>query len=131
MKLSPTQPHNDKLMRKIYCERKGKKKGQPGALKLPHSQGPEKGPTIWCIVRSLTLFLHKWLFPGLKPVTLRSHDNNFTSYRERRSEKIEHKMEEWENAQLIYLEITTFHEELHGGFQSNGQGYSRNKEDLI
>ena len=69
MKLSPTQPHNDKLTQKIYHER--------------------------------------------------------------RSEKIEHKMEEWENAQLIYLEITTFHEELHGGFQSNGQGYSRNKEDLI
>ena len=54
------------------------KKGQPGALKLPHSQGPGRGPTIWCIVRSLTLFLHKRLFPGLEPVTLRSHDNNFT-----------------------------------------------------
>jgi len=25
------------------------KKGQPGALKLPHTQGPERGPTIWCI----------------------------------------------------------------------------------
>jgi hypothetical protein len=55
------------------------KKGQPGALKLPHMQGPGRGPTIWCIVRSLTLFLHKRLFPGLEPVTLRSHDNNFTS----------------------------------------------------
>jgi len=31
-------------------------KGQPGALKLPHTQGPGRGPTIWCIVRSLTLF---------------------------------------------------------------------------
>jgi len=28
-----------------------KKKGQPSALKLPHSQGPGRGPTIWCIVR--------------------------------------------------------------------------------
>jgi len=54
-------------------------KGQPGALKLPHSQGPGRGPTIWCIIRSLTLFLHKRLFLGLEPVTLRSHDNNFTS----------------------------------------------------
>ncbi|AET02162.1 hypothetical protein MTR_8g035970 [Medicago truncatula] len=54
-------------------------KGQPGALKLPHTQGPGRGPTIWCIVRSLTLFLHKRLFLGLEPVTLQSHDNNFTS----------------------------------------------------
>jgi hypothetical protein len=28
-------------------------------------QGPGRGPTIWCIVRSLTMFLHKRLFPGL------------------------------------------------------------------
>jgi len=28
---------------------------------------------------SLTLFLHKRLFPGLEPVTFQSHDNNFTS----------------------------------------------------
>ena len=55
------------------------KKGQPGSLKLPHTQGPGRGPTIWCIVRSLTLFLHKRLFPGLEPVTFWSHDNNFTS----------------------------------------------------
>jgi len=55
------------------------KKGQPGSLKLPHTQGPGRGPTIWCIVRSLTLFLHKRLFPGLEPVTLQSHDNNFIS----------------------------------------------------
>jgi len=40
-------------------------KGQPGALKLPHTQGPGRGPTIWCIVRSLTLFLHKRLFQDL------------------------------------------------------------------
>jgi len=39
----------------------------------------EKGPTIWCIVLSLTLFLHKRLFSGLEPVTFQSHDNNFTS----------------------------------------------------
>jgi len=45
------------------------KKGQPGALKLPHTQGTGRGPTIWCIVRSLTLFLHKRLFPGLEPVS--------------------------------------------------------------
>jgi len=32
-------------------------KGQPGALKLPHTQGARKGATIWCIVSSLTLFL--------------------------------------------------------------------------
>ena len=54
------------------------KKGNPVHLKLPHTQGPG-GPTIWCIVRSLTLFLHKRLFPGLEPVTFQSHDNNFTS----------------------------------------------------
>jgi len=54
-------------------------KGQPGALKLPHTQGSGEGPTIWCIVRSLTLFLHKRLFPRLEPVTFQSHDNNFTS----------------------------------------------------
>jgi len=54
-------------------------KGQPDALKLPHTQGPGRGPTVWCIVRSLTLFLHKRLFPGLELVTLQSHDNNFTS----------------------------------------------------
>jgi hypothetical protein len=42
------------------------KKGQLGALKLPHTQGPGRGPTIWCIVRSLTLFLHKRLLPGLE-----------------------------------------------------------------
>jgi len=42
-------------------------------------RGPGRGPTIWCIVRSLTLFLHKRLFPGLEPVTFQSHDNNFTS----------------------------------------------------
>jgi hypothetical protein len=66
-----------------YCFKKvaskSPKKGQPGALKLPHTQGPGRGPTIWCIVRSLTLFLHKRLFPGLEPVTFQSHDNNFTS----------------------------------------------------
>jgi hypothetical protein len=44
---------------------------------------------------------------------------------------MEHKLKEAVNAQVKYLEITTFHEELHCGFQSNGQGYSRNKEDLI
>jgi len=33
-----------------------KGKGQPGALKLPHTKGPGRGPTIWCIVRSRTLF---------------------------------------------------------------------------
>ena len=54
-------------------------KGQPGALKLPHTQGLGRGPTIWCTIRSLTLFLHKRLFPRLEPVTLQSHDNNFTS----------------------------------------------------
>jgi len=56
-----------------------KGKGQPGVLKLPHTQSLGRGPTIWCIVRSLTLFLHKRLFPGLEPVTFQSHDNNFTS----------------------------------------------------
>ena len=48
-------------------------------LKLSHTQCPGRGPTIWCIVRSLTLFLHKRLFPGLEPVTFQLHDNNFTS----------------------------------------------------
>ena len=56
------------------------KKGNPVHLKLPHTQGPGRGPTIWCIVRSLTLFLHKRLFPELEPVTIQSHDNNFTNY---------------------------------------------------
>lgn len=31
-------------------------KGQPGALKLPRTQGAGRGPIIWCIVRSLALF---------------------------------------------------------------------------
>ena len=31
--------------------------GQPGALKLPHTEGPGRGPTTWCMVRSLTLFI--------------------------------------------------------------------------
>ncbi|RHN54124.1 putative transcription factor interactor and regulator LIM family [Medicago truncatula] len=39
-------------------------KGQHGALKLPHTQGSGRGLTIWCIVRNLTLFLHKRLFSG-------------------------------------------------------------------
>ena len=43
-------------------------KEQPGALKLPHTQGPGKGPTIWCIVRSLTLFFYtRGCFQDLNP----------------------------------------------------------------
>jgi len=53
----------------VYCCLEG----QPGALKLPHTQGLGRGPTIWCIVCSLLLF------PGLEPVTFQSHNNNFTS----------------------------------------------------
>jgi hypothetical protein len=43
--------------------RKEKKKGQPGALE--HMQGPGRGPTIWCIVRSLTLFYTRGCFQVL------------------------------------------------------------------
>jgi len=32
-----------------------KKKGQLGALMLPHTQGLGRGPTIWCIVPSAAL----------------------------------------------------------------------------
>jgi len=38
-------------------------KGQPGALKLPHRQGSGRGPTIWCIVRGLTLFFTQEAVP--------------------------------------------------------------------
>jgi len=41
--------------------------GQPGALELPHMQGPGRGPTIWCIVRSLTLFYTRDCFQDLNP----------------------------------------------------------------
>jgi len=55
-------------------------KRQPGALKLPHTQGPGRGPTIFGVLyATLPYFLHKRLFPGLEPVTFQSHDNNFTS----------------------------------------------------
>jgi hypothetical protein len=55
-------------------------KGQPGALKLPHTQSPGRGPTIIGVLYAvLPCFLHKRLFPGLEPVTFQSHDNNFTS----------------------------------------------------
>ncbi|KEH16680.1 hypothetical protein MTR_0116s0030 [Medicago truncatula] len=33
----------------------------------------------WPKKGSHQLFLHKKLFPGIEPVTLQSHDNNFTS----------------------------------------------------
>jgi len=54
-------------------------KGQPGALKLPHTQGPEGVPPFGVLYAALPYFLHKRLFPGLEPVTFQSHDNNFTS----------------------------------------------------
>jgi len=55
-------------------------KGQPGALKLPHTQGPGRGPIIIGVLyAALLCFLHKRLFPGLEPVTFQSYDNNFTS----------------------------------------------------
>ena len=90
LKLVPASNPSSKLPRKIYSNSVNsknllvfyymlkKRNGQPGALKLLHTQGLGRGPTIWCIVRSLTLFLHKRLFPELKPVTFQSHDNNFT-----------------------------------------------------
>ena len=57
-----------------------KKKGQPGALKLLHTQGPGRGPTIIGVLyAALLCFLHKRLFLGLEPVTFQLHDNNFTS----------------------------------------------------
>ncbi|AES66318.1 hypothetical protein MTR_2g065780 [Medicago truncatula] len=45
----------------------------------PAAAGLGNGSTIWCIVRSLTMFIHKRLLPGLEPMTFQSHDNNFTS----------------------------------------------------
>ncbi|KEH33544.1 hypothetical protein MTR_3g045730 [Medicago truncatula] len=46
----------------------GKGKGKPGALKLPHMQGPGMGPTIIGVLyAALPCFLHKRLFPGLEP----------------------------------------------------------------
>jgi len=49
------------------------KKGQPGARKLPHTQGPGRGPTIFGVLyTALPCFLHKRLFSGLEPVTFQS-----------------------------------------------------------
>ena len=56
------------------------KKEQSGALKLPHTRGPERGPTIFGVLdAALPCFLHKRLFPELEPLTFQSHDNNLTS----------------------------------------------------
>jgi len=49
----------------MYRRTISNKKGQPGALELPHMQGPGRGPTIWCIVRSLTLFYTRGCFQNL------------------------------------------------------------------
>ena len=38
------------------------KSGQPGGLKLPLTLGPGRGPTIWCIVRSLNLIFTQEAF---------------------------------------------------------------------
>jgi len=47
-----------------------KGKGQPDALKLPHTQGPGRGPTIFGVLyAALPCFLHMRLFPRLEPVT--------------------------------------------------------------
>lgn len=54
-------------------------KGQPTALKLRHTQGPGKGPTIlvYCTQSNL-VFLRMRLFSRLQQVTFQSRDNNFT-----------------------------------------------------
>ncbi|AES97411.1 transmembrane protein, putative [Medicago truncatula] len=56
--------------------------------KSPWLDKPQR-PTRWGLGRGLIVFgvlyavlscfLHKRLFPGLKPVTFQSNDNNFTS----------------------------------------------------
>jgi len=52
------------------------KKGQSGALKLPHTHDPGMSPTIFNVLyAALSCFLHKRLFLRLESVTFLSHDN--------------------------------------------------------
>ena len=67
-----SQPNSDSpILRVLFMLLPTINKGQPGALKLPHKQGPGRVPTIFGVLyAALPWFLHKRLFPGLEPVNL-------------------------------------------------------------